>query len=203
MEHYLFTNEELNETLKIILSEENLRDNIYIAGGISCYLDNEIKSIRKHHDFDFYVDIHNMNKVRQGLDKIKATVIRDSLIEDGEEKGLDVIINGIKAEFVPFALINNKIKILRNYNKNKYSWKDGSSLFINNKSIYDIFENITVYNHIPFRKIKSNVLYAIKKYLYDNDINNREKDIQDIKYLENKQISTNSIMLKNDVDFLY
>lgn len=201
MEKYLFTNNELNYTLQYILSEKDIRDHIYIVGGISIYLDNQIKSIRRHHDFDFYVDVHDMPKIRYGLEKINAITLNDSLLTDGEESGIDVLINGIKIEFIPFELIDNKIKIIKKYYDNIGSWQDGGSVFLNGKTLYEAFETVTLYNSYNIKKIKTNILYAIKKYLYDNKINTREKDYQDLKYLENNMhINLSNIMYKNDID---
>jgi len=185
--NYLFGNKKLNQTLQKIISYKDMANDILIAGGVSIYInDNMINSKRRHHDFDFYVDIKNMPKIRTYMKELGATFLKDTLSHFDDDLGCDIIINDIKVELIPYQLKDNTIYVDRAYyNEGNDNWTFYRSGILKLLPIKEIFEKIKMYNNIEVKVMKKDFSYALKYYLYKYENIKRNKDKKDIAYLKN------------------
>ena len=103
-----FSLEKLQSIIFHILSDNRLKQILYLSGGLAFFLATKEKSDRMHEDIDFIVNIKDMPYVRSYLkeNKLYQKELDSLYFENGRygDYGLKVIIDNVPVSFSPFII---------------------------------------------------------------------------------------------------
>lgn len=165
--------------IKTILSNVDL----YVCGGFVPFLLLNEDSQRLHHDIDCIVSLDDMDKIRNKLINTKYYIPNDdsiNLVNNIDDYGLEVNINGITIGLYPYKLCNNKI-YQYSYNADNKRFKikildDSLNNYLKQYKSYDgnIYKTISLEYLRKSKEVASRDkdlidIVAIDKYGYDQN----------------------------------
>lgn len=186
-----FSLEKLQSIIFRILSDNRLKQILYLSGGLAFFLATKEKSDRMHEDIDFIVNIKDMPYVRSYLkeNKLYQKELDSLYFENGRygDYGLKVIIDNVPVSFSPFIIkekdiyqriINTKLNLkeARMYHIPITDYVDKIIMdddYININTI----EFMKAIKEIPNREKDKYDISLIEKYGYDRDKYQRIKNV--------------------------
>ena len=181
----------INKQISFISSKLNeLNIEFYIVGAIGAYIDANIPLQRAHDDLDLMIEETNIDKLNQ--------VFKDTEFEFHDNRFTsDKVLNQYgypEGEHEVFAKLKNSdfhIGFFIFYRKEntyticEYFNQDGKQKKLERTLPIEIFN--FQYNPSPINYLKNNIRVVRKELIYKNKfVMNREKDLFDIKMLEQK-----------------
>lgn len=166
------------EIKNAFITVNKLLENIdlYVCGGFVPYLLLNEDSNRLHHDIDCIVSINDMDKIRKKLIGTKYYIYNDdsiNLINDIDDYGLEISVNGISVGLYPYKIVNNKIY--------QYSYNADNKRF-KIKIIEDSINNyLKEYKSYDGNSYKTLSLEYLRK---SKEIASRDKDLIDINSID-------------------
>ena len=173
------TLEEVKSVVKKISSVGDLRNHICFFGGAMPYIFHNQDSNREHSDIDVLVEVAYLDAIRQLLknNNLYRPELDSLNLGLDQDYGFKVFIDGVYVEFEPMIVANNALTRL-SFSPNRELAGSEAIPFVN---IEDLITPVNVDGITTFTQSMELIKVSKEKY-------NREKDLQDIAFIESKGI---------------
>lgn len=186
----MFSCEATKKVVYDLMSEQKLKDKIFVAGGIVPWVLSDGQSGRKHSDIDIVVEKNDMGIIREYLKSMGYYQSEmDSMclaFNNGQhDYGVEVFIDKIPVNFAPYEVDGNNI-IQRNFSLESLAGFDAL--------LTATLENIQVDDYVTFYTLKNKLkigAYTLEAVQATKEKTNREKDCIDLQEIKKIGINLN------------